>query len=158
MFKKIIVPLDGSEMAERALSKATELSTALNTPLVLVRVVDTASIVRLSGVGTGVGMDYGMVPEIIGEEQEDSKVYLEAIVKRVESQGITVSGEIKQGQIAPSIVDSASPDDLIVIASHGRTGVQRWFLGSVAEDVIRRAHCPVLLIREHPEDKHGHDS
>ncbi|MGI8406158.1 MAG: universal stress protein [Thermomicrobiales bacterium] len=154
MFKKIIVPLDGSAMSERALTKAKELSTALHAPLVLVRVVDTASIIRLSGVGTGVGMDYGMVPEILSEEQDDSKTYLETVIKQIQTEGLDVSGEVKQGQTAPAIVDSATAEDVIVIASHGRTGVQRWFLGSVAEDVIRRAHCPVLLIREHPEDKH----
>lgn len=148
MFNKIVVPLDGSPLAERALVKARELSTALKSPLLLVRIVDISSITRIAGVGTGVGMDYGMVPEILQEEQDDSKTYLETTVKRLQDEGFEVSGEVKQGPIATAIVDSATADDVIVIASHGRTGVQRWFLGSVAEDVIRRANSPVLLIRQ----------
>jgi nucleotide-binding universal stress UspA family protein len=148
MFNKIVVPLDGSPLAERALVKAKELSTALKSPLLLVRIVDISSITRIAGVGTGVGMDYGMVPEILQEEQDDSKTYLETTVKQLRDEGFEVSGEVKQGPIATAIVDSATADDVIVIASHGRTGVQRWFLGSVAEDVIRRANSPVLLIRQ----------
>lgn len=152
MFQRIIVPLDGSSLSEQSLEKAKGLSTAMHAPLVVLRVVDTASITRLASVGTGAGMDYSMVGEVLDEERQDSKDYLEGIVARLKADGFEVTGEVKQGPIASTIVDSATPDDVIVIASHGRTGVQRWFLGSVAEDVVRRSNCPVLLIREKPEE------
>ncbi|HEU0164197.1 MAG TPA: universal stress protein [Thermomicrobiales bacterium] len=154
MFKRIIVPLDGSEVAEQGLGKALELSKSLNAPLFLLRIVDTASITQLASAGGGAGSDFGLISEVLDEEQTDSKTYLEATISRLKGDGYDVSGEIAQGPIARTIVDAAKPEDVIVIGSHGRTGVQRWFLGSVAEDVIRHANCPVLLIRAtHDETK-----
>jgi len=151
MFKQIIVPLDGSPLAEQALDKAFELSKALSAPLLLVRVIDTASATRLAGVGTGAGVDFGLITELLTEEQAEAKEYVEKEVAALKEKGFEVTGTILQGPVAQAIVETASPDDVIVIASHGRTGVQRWFLGSVAEDVIRHAKSPVMLIRGQAE-------
>jgi nucleotide-binding universal stress UspA family protein len=145
MYKRIVVPLDGSELAEQALKEATQLSTSLDVPLHLVRVVDTYRTQSLPA--TGMALDYSMLSELAEEEIEDAKTYLEAQVRTLGGQGLKVTGDVLHGPIARQIVAAADKDDVIVMSSHGRTGIKRWFLGSVAEEVMRHAECPVLLHR-----------
>jgi nucleotide-binding universal stress UspA family protein len=145
MYKRIIVPLDGSELAEQALQEARELSGRLGSPLHLVRVVDTYRTQSLPA--TGMALDYSMLAELAEEEIEDAKTYLEQRVNDLRGEGLTVTGDVLHGPIARQIVAAATPEDVIVMSSHGRTGIKRWFLGSVAEEVMRHAECPVLLHR-----------
>lgn len=152
MYKRIVVPMDGSELAETALGQATELSHAFNAPLFLVRVIDVSSMASYAGATPMAGADFGLLGTMVDEEREDATAYIKAMVTKLEGEGLTVSGEVLQGSIAAAIVDSAGPQDVIVIASHGRSGVKRWFLGSVAEEVVRRAACPVLLVRKGIEE------
>lgn len=143
MYRQIVVPLDGSELAEEALAQAKKIAQSSSTPLKLIRVVDTYRTQALPA--TGMALDYSMLSELAEEEIEDAKTYLESVVKQVRSEGMDVSGDVLHGPIARQICSVASPDDLIVMSSHGRTGIKRWFLGSVAEEVMRNAQCPVLL-------------
>src|SRR5690606_4409884 len=145
MYKRIVVPLDGSELAEQALQQARELSKKVGSPLHLIRVVDTYRTQSLPA--TGMALDYSMLSELAEEEIEDAKTYLEAKVRDLNGQGLTVTGDVLQGPIARQIVAAAHKGDVIVMSSHGRTGIKRWFLGSVAEEVMRHAECPVLLHR-----------
>ena len=80
-------------------------------------------------------------------EQEAATQYLAETARLLERQGFTVSHELRYGSASTGIVDAFAPGDLLVMASHGRSGMSRWFLGSVAELVIRNATVPVLLIR-----------
>jgi nucleotide-binding universal stress UspA family protein len=148
MYKRIVVPLDGSELAEQALGQAIQLSKSTGSPLYLVRVVDISSMARYAGATPMAGADFGLLGTMVDEEREDSTKYITEMVKKLEGEGLQVSGEVLQGAVAMAIVDSASPEDVIVMSSHGRTGVSRWFLGSVAEEVVRKATCPVLLVRK----------
>ena len=143
MFDHIIIPLDGSALAEEALGEAKRLSKALNAPLKLIRVVDTYRTQSLPA--TGMALDYSMLSELAEEEIEDAKSYLTTVVDRLKAEGYTVSGNVLHGPIARQICATAGKDDLIVMSSHGRTGLTRWFLGSVAEEVMRNSDCPVLL-------------
>lgn len=152
MYKRIVVPVDGSSLAETALGQAVELSRAFKAPLFLVRVVDVSSMASYAGATPMAGADFGLLGTMVDEEREDATAYVGAMVKKLEGEGVTVSGEVLQGSIASAIVGSAEPHDVIVIASHGRSGVKRWFLGSVAEEVVRRAACPVLLVRQGIEE------
>jgi nucleotide-binding universal stress UspA family protein len=145
MYKRIIVPLDGSELAEQALDEARQLSTSVGSPLHLIRVVDTYRTQSLPA--TGMALDYSMLAELAEEEIEDAKAYLEAKVRQLSDAGMQVTGDVLHGPIARQIVAAADKDDVIVMSSHGRTGIKRWFLGSVAEEVMRHAQCPVLLHR-----------
>lgn len=145
MYTRIVVPLDGSDLAEEALVQARDLAQRLSIPLHIVRVVDTY---RTQAVpATGMALDYSMLAELAEEEQEDARAYIKNEIAKLSDEGLSVTGEVLHGPIAQRIVDSANPDDVIVMSSHGRTGIKRWFLGSVAEEVMRRAHCPVLLHR-----------
>lgn len=143
MYRRIVVPLDGSELAEEALVEAKKMSKVSSTPLKLIRVVDTYRTQSLPP--TGMALDYSMLSELAEEEIEDAKTYLEKQVGTAKEEGYEVSGDVLQGPIARQICSVASKDDLIVMSSHGRTGIKRWFLGSVAEEVMRNAECPVLL-------------
>ncbi len=145
MYKRIVVPLDGSELAEQALQQAKELSKKVGSPLHLVRVVDTYRTQALPA--TGMALDYSMLSELAEEEIEDAKTYLEQKVTELRNEGMEVTGDVLHGPIARQIVAAADKGDVIVMSSHGRTGIKRWFLGSVAEEVMRHANCPVLLHR-----------
>lgn len=143
MYRQIVVPLDGSELAEEALEEAKKMAKASSTPLKLIRVVDTYRTQSLPA--TGMALDYSMLGELAEEEIEDAKTYLEGMVTKLKAAGFEVTGDVLHGPIARQICSVAKPEDLIVMSSHGRTGIKRWFLGSVAEEVMRNAECPVLL-------------
>lgn len=145
MYNRIVVPLDGSELAEQALAQARQLSENVGSPLHLIRVVDTYRTQSLPA--TGMALDYSMLSELAEEEIEDARVYLEKKVNELNDEGIEATGDVLHGPIARQIVAAANKGDVIVMSSHGRTGIKRWFLGSVAEEVMRHAHCPVLLHR-----------
>lgn len=143
MYRQIVVPLDGSKLAEEALEEAKKMAKASSTPLKLIRVVDTYRTQSLPA--TGMALDYSMLSELAEEEIEDAKNYLQGVVSATRNEGFEVTGDVLHGPIARQICSVAETDDLIVMSSHGRTGIKRWFLGSVAEEVMRNAECPVLL-------------
>ncbi len=143
MYRQIVVPLDGSHLAEEALEQAKKIAKSSSTPLKLIRVVDTYRTQSLPA--TGMALDYSMLGELAEEEIQDAKEYLTRIVDQTKGEGYDVTGDVLQGPIARQICSMAGSEDLIVMSSHGRTGIKRWFLGSVAEEVMRNAECPVLL-------------
>lgn len=145
MYDRIIVPLDGSDLAEQALDEAKELSRKLDIPLHLVRVVDTYRTQSLPA--TGMALDYSMLAELAEEEIEDAETYIGEKVRDLQGEGLKATGDVLHGPIARQIVAAANKGDVIVMSSHGRTGIRRWFLGSIAEEVMRHAECPVLLHR-----------
>ena len=129
---KVLVPFDGSELAESALPVAKTLATEL----VLLRVLDLVVI---------------NVPELAirlkESETQLAKLYLERLQLRLE--GVPMKSRIEVGtprEMIPKVADEEGCE-MIVMASHGRTGMKRWLLGSVAEAVLRHANCPVLLVR-----------
>ncbi len=150
MFNRINVPLDGSELAGEALVQAKELAHRLGSGLHLVRVVDAHVLQNIGA--TGLSFDYGAVTELVKEEDQDAIAFMDQQVAALKEEGLNVSGAVVHGPVASSIVASAEPDDLIVMASHGRTGIRRWFLGSVAEGVLREANAPVMLVRRSHAD------
>lgn len=148
MFHRIVVPLDGSKLAERALERATELARAVNVPIHLVRVIDLG---RIDGKGSLVwGLSPWALQRALDEEQQDSLAYLERTSQRLKDRGVAVFAEVRHGNAPDEIVATAMEDDLIVMSTHGRGGLARWFLGSVAESVARQASGPVMLIRVLP--------
>jgi nucleotide-binding universal stress UspA family protein len=151
MYSRIVIPLDGSELAEKALSHAIEFSRLLNAPLHLVRVADAHALERVAG--TGMGFDYIEMSSMLEDELDAARTYIEAKAEDLLKQGHTVTNTVVTGPVSRSIVEQLRSGDLLVIASHGRTGISRWFLGSVAEEVIRHSPVPVLLIRHGAGDK-----
>lgn len=145
MFKRIIVPLDGSELAASALNEAEDLARLTGAPLQLVRVVDFTMLESTGGYG--MALSYIPTQELLEVEHERAEEYLETVAADLRRFGFTVSTAVYRGRVARVLTQVSSPGDVIVMASHGHGGLTRWFLGSVAEDVIRHATCPVLLLR-----------
>lgn len=145
MYQRIVVPLDGSELAELALSHAEELAKVVNATLHLVRVVDVTRLERYGAYG--LALEYAGLAEVAQEEERAAREYLDAIAKSKRESGLTVTTEIGRGLVVGVLTSIERPGDLIVMASHGRTGLSRWFLGSVAEEVVRRSASPVLIVR-----------
>lgn len=144
MYTRIVVPLDGSDIAEQALEPATDMARLSGAPVHLVRVLDLHSPDYTYMFGY---MVETADPGYLRAEQEVAAQYLAETARLLEKRGTTVTQELRYGNAATSIVDSLKPGDLLVMASHGRSGMSRWFLGSVAESVIRSATTPVLLVR-----------
>ena len=145
MYSRIVVTLDGSSIAEEALARAIEMAKLTKAPLHLVRVADVHSVER--SVATGAAFDYVAMGELIDAEVEAATSYIAAKSEELIAQGLKVTSAVLTGPVTRAILDQQKRGDLIVIASHGRTGLSRWFLGSVAEEVVRHATVPILLIR-----------
>jgi len=144
MYQRVIVPLDGSERAEAALAHAVHLSRADQVPILLVRVVGYP---YLEQGNWSWALQREAIDQVVNEETAEAESYLQDVSDRLAADGLSVAYELRRGAIDRAILDGGEPGDVIVIASHGRGGLARWFLGSVAEDVIRSAIVPVLLIR-----------
>lgn len=139
--KKILVPLDGSELAEKALAPVVALAEAFLAEIVLLRVVVPLSI----------KLDPDLYQRIIDGGQKEAKRYLSGIQLRSLFSRVSVEGETMVGKAANSILDYGQENeiDLIVISSHGRSGISRWVYGSVADKVLHQAACSLVII--HPQ-------
>jgi nucleotide-binding universal stress UspA family protein len=145
MFRRIVVSLDGSGLAEEALTQAIDLARLTDVPIHLIRVVDYTRLERYGPYA--LALEYSAVEPVLTAEQTEATAYLREVAARLTADGLTADVEVRQGRIARELVAAAKPGDVIVMASHGRGGLSRWLLGSVAEDVLRHATVPVLLVR-----------
>ncbi len=138
-FNKILIPLDGSELAEMALAPALALAEALSAEIVLLRVVVPLSI----------KLDPTLYQRVIDRGQKEANAYLNSIQMRSHFSAVNLKSETVVGNAAESIINYAEENeiDLIVMSSHGRSGVERWVFGSVTEKTLRGAHCATLVIR-----------
>ena len=142
-FNKILLPLDGSQLAEKALNPAVALAEALSAKIVLLRVVVPLSI----------NLDPDLYQRLIDEGQEEAERYLSGIQLRSLFSTVPVKGETVVGKAANSILDFVQENgiDLIVMASQGRSGIDRWVYGSVADKILQKANCSLAII--HPQVK-----
>lgn len=135
----IVLTLDGSELAEKAMPHAVGLSTTLMLGLTLLRVVDPL----------GTSSDASTHAAHVAQLQREAKAYLQQIAARLMKEGVSsVSHVVATGYPALAILDSlsASGEQLVVMATHGRSGIGRLLLGSVTDRVIRNAQGPVLVV------------
>lgn len=137
MFKKILVPLDGSALAEAVMPEVTELATSQGAEVVLLRVA-------LAHTPPGADQIEAQVYAV-----EEAERYLAEVESRFAGRGIKAGSAVRYGRAAEEILDHVETcgADLIAMATHGRSGIRRWVLGSVAETVLRAAPVPVLLLR-----------
>jgi len=142
MPRLIIVALDGSPLAERALPVAETLSTRINGQLVLVRAVPYLS--RPEGDAT-----YGTLAVARAAATVEAQRYLDGLAARLVGRGVAATAIVPEEDEAAGILAVAcrAGVDLIVMATHGRSGLGRWVYGSVAEEVLAGAPVPVLLVR-----------
>ena len=163
MYKKILVPLDGSKLAECAIPHVEELVKGCDTEeVILVSVTERVQgyrpiegssepVVGSAGgwMGSGQTSVQRFVPEAFGKKEKQAQRYLDRIAKELAAKGINVSTEVLLWKPAEAIVGYAKQFgcDLIVMASHGRSGPSRWAHGSVADKVLRGSCIPVLMIK-----------
>jgi len=144
--KKVVVPLDGSPMAETALPHAVDLAQRLGLAIELARVYD----VPLTAYAGADAPYIPNQPKLRNLVREEASAYLEVKVNQLHADGIEkVSSVLLVGSGADEIIDLAhsTPDNLIAMCTHGRSGVRRWALGSVTEKVVRHSGDPVLIVR-----------
>lgn len=144
--KSVVVPLDGSEVAESLLPTVAELAKTLKLEVVLFRAYNIPYSAYAAADGY-YAMDY---EELLKGMREDAVDYLEKKTEAVKKLGVDkVSYSLKEGFAADEIISltQKTPDGLIAMCTHGRSGVKRWMLGSVTETVVRHTGDPVLVIR-----------
>jgi nucleotide-binding universal stress UspA family protein len=142
-FRRILTPLDGSDRAEQVLEPAALVARAFGAEMILFRV----SSVQISGSLTG--RWYLPIQDVLKTVRQESQTYLERVAAGLREQGLEVSTAMRVGRVANSIIDHAriKQVDLIAMCTHGRTGLARWTLGSVADRVLRASNVPIFLVR-----------
>jgi nucleotide-binding universal stress UspA family protein len=142
MYKKILIPLDGSDLAKLALAQAEKLAKTFDAEIILFQVVPFMPIY---------GSPELVTPLIVDEKQKEAaEKYLANLTEELKKKGLKVSAMVRTGQqVAVEIIDFAKESgvDLIVMCTHGRSGISRWVLGSIAHKVLTRAETPILLVR-----------
>lgn len=143
MYKKILVPLDGSSLAEAVLPHAEALAKSEGAEIVILRVpaVPVAEyFARDPAVGEAIRQDIEI----------EAKNYVNKTVDALKKDQIRVTGIVQEGSVPETILAVADEThaDMIAMSTHGRTGLSRWLMGSVADRVVHYAHIPVMLI--HP--------
>jgi len=142
MYKKILVPLDGSELAKTALDQAEKLAKTFDAEIILFQVVPFMPIY---------GSPELVTPLIVDEKQKEAaEKYLANLAEELRKKGLKVAAMVRTGQqVAVEIIDFAKETgaDLIIMCTHGRSGISRWVLGSIAHKVLTRAETPILLVR-----------
>lgn len=140
--KKILVPIDFSSCSEKALTYALAFSRQFSASIVLLHVVH----VNYSGI------EFGLVdfPSLEQEVAEGARKSLMELSKRAISEDVQVEIVVKTGQAFRQITEAARElgADVIIMSTHGNTGLKHVLLGSTTENVVRHAHCPVLTVRE----------
>jgi nucleotide-binding universal stress UspA family protein len=147
MYKKILVPLDGSELAECVLPHVETIAGGCGTEaVVFLRVVEPFAMT--SGY---FGADFSgeEIARINSRNATTAENYINQLVERTKYGAVKVEGKTLNGRAAEVIAEYARDNavDLITIATHGRSGVSRWVWGSVADRVMRSSCVPVLMIR-----------
>jgi nucleotide-binding universal stress UspA family protein len=137
MIKTILVPLDGSERAEYALPVAARLARHTGSTLALIRVVNNAPY-------------YSMMQATVDAKLEEVATYLDKVAAETPLAELDVTTMARHGAVVPAILIAAADykADLIVMCSHGRTGLAHVIMGSVAETIAHYASLPVLIVRE----------
>lgn len=143
MYKKILVPLDGSPLAETVLPHAEALAKLEGAEIVILRVPATPTaeyFARDPAIGESIRQDIEI----------EAKDYVNKAVDALKNDQIRVTGIVQEGAVPETILAVADEThaDMIAMSTHGRTGVSRWLMGSVADRVVHYAHIPVMLI--HP--------
>jgi nucleotide-binding universal stress UspA family protein len=134
--------LDGSELAKTALDQAEKLAKTFDAEIILFQVVPFMPIY---------GSPELVTPLIIDEKQKEAaEKYLANLTEELKKRGLKTTAMVRTGQqVAVEIIDFAKESgvDLIVMCTHGRSGISRWVLGSIAHKVLTRAETPILLVR-----------
>lgn len=153
-YQHILVTHDGSELAETAIAHVESIAAAFGSRVTVLRVVETVGEVMMHMAPTAMEGQGPVVAElaedVVEAERETAAKELQGVAESIRAAGAAqVDIAVEEGSPGQAIVDTAVREgcDLIVMATHGRSGLKRAVLGSVADHVLRQAPCPVLLCR-----------
>ncbi len=152
MFKKVVVCLDGSSLAEQILPYVTEGALRFNTKVVLLQLLDVPATVAWI---KDTPPDADIVTEESKRKEEEARSYLQGIATSMQAKGIDVEEMVLHNiSTDEAILDYATGNDVDTIAmtTHGRSGLMRVVLGSVADSVVRKSGLPTMLIRPRDTD------
>lgn len=144
-YKKILVPVDGSEQSLEAFEQALSLAIMVKGEITIIHIVETSFYgslpFELSNVDSAV--------EVIKEETKNRiTLILDRLVQKAHKIGVSAKSKMIKGNIANEIVNESKKHDLIIMGSMGQNALSTLLLGSIAEKVARHACCPVMLVRE----------
>jgi nucleotide-binding universal stress UspA family protein len=141
---RIVVPLDGSPLAEAALAPAVQLASDMGLPVHLVRIVDFEPV--RAAIETGATAAEACAT-LQGEVAREARATLDDTAMALRNRDCTTTDAVRIGDPADELLAAIRTGDLVVLATHARAGLDRWLQGSVAEALVRHAACPVLLVR-----------
>ncbi len=143
MYKKILVPLDGSDVAEAVLPHAEALAKSENAELIIMRV-------PVLPAAEYVSLDPIIASTVRKDIRDEASKYVNRTVDKLAKDHVKVVGITKEGPVPDTILEVAEEThaDMIAMSTHGRTGIKRWLMGSVADKIVHHTHIPVMLI--HP--------
>ncbi|MBI2862174.1 MAG: universal stress protein [Chloroflexi bacterium] len=146
--KRILVAVDGSQLAEQVLPHIEELAKPLSAEVLLLRVVPP---IQIDAATLEMGAA-GYITERLeteAQQKQEAETYLAAIGERLRQRGLTVRTIVREGPVIETIAGVAEGEqvDMVALSTHGRSGLSHLLFGSVAEAVIRRVSVPVLVVR-----------
>ncbi|MCA9872745.1 MAG: universal stress protein [Anaerolineales bacterium] len=152
LFKKILVPLDGSTLAEMALEPALALAQAAKGEVILLSVLPAQESMDVPYYGfevTPMPADVAMLQDSQLDYRNRLVSYLDSVYASRAGSGVAMRTMVTEGNAAGCVLETAVSEhaNLIVMGTHGRSGMSRWLLGSVTEKVLHHAGCPVLAVR-----------
>lgn len=148
MYRKILVPLDGSELAETILPNVEGLARLFNSTVILLQVLELPHLVGLPK-----GEVYDALPQMtpaeVNQYLNETRRYLDKVVDRLKGADIDARGLVEYGPVVVTIMRVARQEDvnLIALASHGRGGLTDVYYGSVAAGILQRIDRPLLIVR-----------
>lgn len=144
-FQRILIPTDGSHTSELALEKAIEIARTMDATVTGLYVMDNSAYAAFPG-----DLEWDTIKDMLAKESQQA---LGNVETACEENGLASSVQVREGHPAQEILDASDEHDLIVMGTHGRSGLEHLLLGSVTEKVIRHAEIPVLVVRSDEESE-----
>lgn len=144
-YSEILVPLDGSPFAETALPHAVAIASKFDSHMTLVKVFETPHVYQSVA-------EQGVLMDVHQAAVKDALNYLDGVKANIEAEGVSIAIDFLEGDDVSAMILEAIEEigaDLVVMSTHGRSGLDRWRFGSVAQRVTRHSPVPVVLI--HPK-------
>jgi nucleotide-binding universal stress UspA family protein len=137
-YRSILIPTDGGESTRQAIEHGLALAKLLNADVTALSVIDPSNIASAS---------QSLIASDRTFQVEGATAAVDEVIALAKELGVRASTEVRMGNPAQDIIEMSAKFDLIVMGTRGRTGLPHLLLGSVAEKVVRGAHCPVLVVR-----------
>jgi nucleotide-binding universal stress UspA family protein len=144
-FDRVLIPTDGSHTSKVALETGIEMARLMDSEVTGLYVMDNSAYAAFPG-----ELEWDAIKDMLAQESEAA---LSEVEDACEQHGLSCQVLVREGHPADEILDTGDDHDLIVMGTHGRSGLEHLLLGSVTEKVIRHAECPVLVVRSEEDER-----